>query len=523
MSDGPRPDPARVAALFDAVLDLSPAEQATRIDAACAGDAALHEAVSRLVAHDRRAAPGFLAPPAALAAEALREQAALATTVPQDPGDGPRPCPTRLGRFTVLRPLGEGGMGAVYAGYDDVLDRHVALKLLHRAAEARAWLRREGQALARLAHPNVVGIHELGEHEGQLFLAMELVEGPTLRAFLEERRPPFAEVLRLFLQAGRGLAAAHDAGLVHRDFKPENVIVGADGRARVVDFGLATLAELAAASQPAPLPGPTSALAIPLTRAGTIVGTPGFMSPEQLRGERATPRSDQFSFCVALSRAAHIDEQPSLRPDAPRWLEPILRRGAAPDPAARFPSLPALIAAIERRLPRDPELDPSVIRRELQVVRLTVLVSACAFVAYAHDDVDRWFPGPRELLYPAVFSVVMAIGAVALRARKLAVNRVGRRVAALLVGTTLAVLAHRLIGLRLGLSRAHVLVEDMVVLTTIFGVGAITVEGWLGVLAAIAAAGVVLGTLAPAHAFATYAAVALVTLALLTADAFRRS
>src|SRR5438552_2002438 len=122
---------------------------------------------------------------------------------------------SRLGRYYVLHKLGEGGMGLVYVGYDEALDRRVALKVLRRGAHA--WLRREGQALARLAHPNVVAVHEVGEHDGQVFLAMELVEGPTLRDWLDGQPRAFGEKLHLFLQAGRGLAAAHQARLVHRD------------------------------------------------------------------------------------------------------------------------------------------------------------------------------------------------------------------------------------------------------------------------------------------------------------------
>ena len=148
----------------------------------------------------------------------------------------------RLGRFTLLELLGRGGMGVVYTAYDEALDRKVAVKLLHSApgdTSGRALLVREATAMARLAHPNVIHVYEVGENEGRVFLAMEFVRGPNLRGWLKEAERGWPEVVAMFVQAGRGLSAAHQAGLVHCDFKPENVLVGADGRARVLDFGLA--------------------------------------------------------------------------------------------------------------------------------------------------------------------------------------------------------------------------------------------------------------------------------------------
>ncbi len=177
----------------------------------------------------------------------------LTATVPLD-GVGPRPGPSAealgrgvaVGRYVVLDRIGAGGMGVVYAAYDPELDRRVALKLLRPdrfgGDAGRLRLLREAQALARLTHPNVVAVYDVGTFGDRVFVAMELVEGETLRQWLraEPRSPrPWREVLERFLPAGRGLAAAHAAGLVHRDFKPENVLLGRDGRARVVDFGLA--------------------------------------------------------------------------------------------------------------------------------------------------------------------------------------------------------------------------------------------------------------------------------------------
>ena len=151
---------------------------------------------------------------------------------------------TRVGRYALLRRIGAGGMGVVYSAYDDELDRKVALKLVaadRLGAGTVARVRREAQALARLSHPNVVHVYEVGEAEGHAFVAMEFVAGETLRAYQEAPDRSAQEILGAYAQAGRGLAAAHAAGLIHRDFKPENALLGDDGRVRVVDFGLARL------------------------------------------------------------------------------------------------------------------------------------------------------------------------------------------------------------------------------------------------------------------------------------------
>jgi serine/threonine protein kinase/Tfp pilus assembly protein PilF len=254
----------------------------------------------------------------------------------------------RFGRYTIVRKLGEGGMGVVFAGYDEQLDRKVAIKLLRRRYQdqvARLRLEREAQALARLSHPNVVQVYELGEHQGSLFVAMEFVRGETLRAWLAETRDwqTIAEVLR---QAGAGLAAAHEAGLVHRDFKPANVIVGADGRARVLDFGLAReldgdSGELRAGSTDDDETESDRAL----TRTGATMGTPGYMAPEQLAGRPCDARADQFAFCVVASEA--LLGQASKVP--PR-LEAVIRRGLASEPSERWPDMPTLLAEFDRAM-----------------------------------------------------------------------------------------------------------------------------------------------------------------------------
>lgn len=202
--------------------------------------------------------------------------------VPSIPGERDGwPPGGQLGRYVLLARLGAGGMGVVYSAYDPELDRRVAVKVLRRT-RAGDQLRDEARAIAKLAHPNVIAIHDVGEADGEVFIAMEHVEGQTVREWLRTPRMP-REILGVFTQAGRGLAAAHDAGLVHRDVKPSNIIVGSDGRARVLDFGLAH-AEID-------------------SHAGTIAGTPAYMAPEQKRGEKVDARADQYAFAVALSEA----------------------------------------------------------------------------------------------------------------------------------------------------------------------------------------------------------------------------
>jgi tetratricopeptide (TPR) repeat protein len=291
---------------------------------------------------------------------------------------------TALGRYLILDQIGAGGMGVVYVAFDPQLDRKVALKVLRTDLGAdqtrfRARMLREAKAMARLSHPHVIHVHDVGVDGERVFLAMELVDGGTLKSWLRARKRPWREVLDVFLGAGRGLAAAHAAGLVHRDFKPENVILGVDGRARVTDFGLARAAdsgELLPEEPGAELPSvapaqPTSPLAsldAPLTIAGTVMGTPGYMSPEQCRGEPADARSDQFGFCATLYEALYGQRAfPGLSPDevmqsvadgilrdapadsaVPMWLRRILLRGLRVEPRERWPSMNALLEALAR-------------------------------------------------------------------------------------------------------------------------------------------------------------------------------
>ncbi|HEY0991340.1 MAG TPA: serine/threonine-protein kinase, partial [Kofleriaceae bacterium] len=201
---------------------------------------------------------------------------------------GGLPAGTKLGPYVIEAVVDAGGMGVVYAARDDRLGRQVALKAVRDGGATEAELARivgEAAAMARVAHPNVVAVHDVVERNGECYLAMELVRGTSVRQWLAERPRPWREIVDVFAAAGEGLAAVHAAGLVHRDVKPANLLRGDDGRVRIADFGLAIAAE------------PASAQA--------AVGTPAYMAPELRRGEPADARSDQYAFCVALHEALY--------------------------------------------------------------------------------------------------------------------------------------------------------------------------------------------------------------------------
>ena len=285
----------------------------------------------------------------------------------------PIPAGTRIGRYVVLSQLGAGAMGIVLAAYDPELDRKAALKLLKRPSAdrptARMRLRREAQALAKLNHQNVLTVYDVGEHEGRLFLAMEFVEGQTLAQWMvtEHRRPrPWREIVAVFSAAGRGLAAVHEAGLVHRDFKPDNVMIGDDGRVCVADFGLARLSDSPEPELVVPVEDLPSPLQTKLTRVGASLGTPAYMAPEQLYGGEGTVSSDQYGFCVALFEALYgslpypgesvealtvaVASGRMLEPPAdakvPAWLARVVLRGLSHKPQSRFADMPELLAAL---------------------------------------------------------------------------------------------------------------------------------------------------------------------------------
>jgi tetratricopeptide (TPR) repeat protein/predicted Ser/Thr protein kinase len=351
-----------------------------------------------------------------LAAHAVRARRGSAPTA-TEPIGAPAPPLARgtcLGRYVVIEPLGSGGMGVVYAAFDPELDRRVALKLIRPEvsvrADARTRLVREAQAMARLAHPNVVPVHDVGTHGAQVFLAMELVRGPTLRAWLAAGPRSWREIVEAFVQAGRGLAAAHDAGIVHRDFKPENVLIGDDRRARVVDFGLARPG--GAADPVTPPPGDAG----PITRTGAVLGTPAYMAPEQRLGRSVDARSDQYSFCVALNEA--------LRSGRPTHVRRALQRGLSDDPARRFPSMGSLLAALQA--------DRGHARAAL-LAGAGVVVLAAVGMARGHDPcaADRlagvWDDARRRDVERAFVATGAPFAAIALRSTTDALDRYAAR------------------------------------------------------------------------------------------------
>jgi Protein kinase domain len=327
-------------------------------------------------------------PPGAVVTEATRTAAPTVSSVGYV-ADMPVPRPdiepgAHIDRYVIEERIGAGGMGVVYAAHDPDLDRRVAIKLLAGPRGTRTRLLREGQAVARLRHPNVVAIHDVGAHGSEMFIAMELVEGVNLRQWMAARPRRWREIVSVFVHAGRGLAAAHAVGLVHRDFKPDNVLVGDDGRVVVTDFGLAR-PEGGSASDDSLISGgglsglggdAAGAEPIAVTRTGDLAGTPAYMSPEQFRGGVVDARSDQFSFCVALFealngarpfqrkrsgpttleelKAAVVTgkiEAPTHR-GTPAGLQRAVVRGLSVEPADRFPTMAALIAALEPRRTR---------------------------------------------------------------------------------------------------------------------------------------------------------------------------
>jgi tRNA A-37 threonylcarbamoyl transferase component Bud32/tetratricopeptide (TPR) repeat protein len=322
-------------------------------------------------------------------------------------GVEPRPAPPEvapplergasIGRYTILGLVGKGGMGEVYAAYDPELDRKIALKLMRARStdgRSRARLLREAKAIAKLSHANVVVVHDVGTFDERVFIAMEFVDGQTLKEWLAETPRTRAEILEVFGRAARGLTAAHAAGLVHRDFKPHNVMVGHDGGVRVMDFGVAREVDDAAADHDDDLVPllPDSEGDLTFTRTGELVGTPLYMAPEQFQATRTDARTDQFAFCVALYQALYrvhpfagdsIDvlvhrvlkgevQPPPAKHDVPAWLRRVLVRGLAVAPAARWPSMADLLTALEQ--------DPARARlRWAAAAGVALLVGAAAF------------------------------------------------------------------------------------------------------------------------------------------------
>jgi serine/threonine protein kinase/formylglycine-generating enzyme required for sulfatase activity len=352
-----------------------------------------------------------------------------------------------LGRYLVLERLGAGAMGVVYAAYDPELDRKVAIKILRPAGgkdkeSRRARLVREAKAIAKLSHPNVVGIFDVGVHEEQVFLAMEYLAGGTLRAWLEGDRRGWREVVRVFIEVGRGLAGAHSEGLIHRDFKPDNVLLDKNGVPKVVDFGLVRLTsglDLSISSSADGAAGsvlqasgdatiddraPSTSGNAPanLTRTGALTGTPAYMAPEQFLGKTIDEKTDQFAFCIALYEAlcgkrpfagdnvvaladsvtaGRIEQVGKGAAHVPGWIIKILLRGLRTNSTARWPNMDALL----RQLETDPV---QKVRRRATIA--VALVGVAAVVTAWRETTTR-----KHREFEAQIAVHVANGAQALQ------------------------------------------------------------------------------------------------------------
>ncbi|HEY5933544.1 MAG TPA: serine/threonine-protein kinase [Kofleriaceae bacterium] len=330
-----------------------------------------------------------------------------------EPGGPVAPASQTLGKYRLDRVLGSGGMGVVWAAFDPDLERAVAIKLLHSESSEptlRSRLLREARAMARLKHPNVVTVYEVGTDQNRDYIAMELVEGESLEEWLA-RKPPRAEILDALRAAGRGLAAAHAAGLVHRDFKPHNVLRSRDGHVYVTDFGLAR-GQIETDAE-APITGALrrdSVLDSPLTQTGILIGTPAYMAPEQFSGKAPDPRSDQFAFCVtaweALTgerpfRGKTLEELEAAASSAPRSFEAdlpptmheVLVRGLAANPDQRWPDMLSLLDALSQG-------EPVKKRKRLPYVLGGLAVCAAAGGVIAVGSLSSGTP-EEELCMPA--------------------------------------------------------------------------------------------------------------------------
>jgi serine/threonine-protein kinase len=377
---------------------------------ACSSCHALLSAAMNLAASERTAATIRLgracAAGAAISEKPVRPGAAFGVPrMPLRPG-------TTIDRYTILKLVGRGGMGEVYAAFDSRLDRRVALKILHaegaaRDRHAQDRLLREAQAIAKLSHPNVVVVHDVGIFDSRVFVAMEFVEGQTLAMWLIERPRTWQKILATFIQAAHGLSAAHAAGLVHRDFKPQNVMVAKDGTVRVTDFGLAQRVD-----DPEGAPGPDaedrSSADASLTQTGELAGTPLYMAPEQFDDGYIDGRTDQFSFCVALYWAlfrAHPfgssshEQGVSLelplrrRRGPPYWVQRALLRGLSRDPAARWGSMNEL----ERALAHEPTIRYRNVAAIAAVIALTCIAVGIGGVRLSAQRRRLCTEGPSRL------------------------------------------------------------------------------------------------------------------------------
>jgi len=471
----------------------------------------------------------------------------------------------RIGRFAVLRQLGEGGMGVVYSAYDEELDRRVALKLLRpgrdNSPRNQARMQREARAMAKLSHPNVVQVYEVGRFESQVFVAMEFVQGRTLGVWLRAQTRAWLEVVGVMVQAGRGLQAAHEAGVIHADFKPDNVLIDAEDRVRVVDFGLSRRAdpasaslhaavsssaagtshsgaaasgEAAAMSQPAAslslraVPKPHSDLddsgrlrpgEEPRSNA-RIAGTPAYMAPEQHRHHPADQRSDQFSFCITLFTALYGQHPfaggslleliinltdgkmhaPPADTQVPTVVHAVIVRGLALDPDARWPALGELLDALEKASGRDkdPEFDLSVAKQ--QRVWLAGIIAASILgmsIWVILGSAKDLMPSPEMNATAGAIINAVLFAVIFWFRGPLLKNTINRRVTAWLVVSSIAMLVHRLITMFLEVPVSTTMALDLLLLGSIAALAATTVERWIGWTATLLLTSAVLAAALP--------------------------
>jgi predicted Ser/Thr protein kinase len=457
----------------------------------------------------------------------MSESSLVPTFAPRDaPSARPVVEASRIGRYQILRELGSGGMGIVYAAYDESLDRRVALKLLLRKSGATELrLRREAQAMARISHTNVAQIFEVGEHDGQLFVAMEYIEGQSLARWLAEEPLGWSEIIDVFIHAGRGLQAAHEAGVVHRDFKPDNVMIQRADElgVKVVDFGIAAVElEEAIVDEPS-----DDEMAARLTRTGTLMGTPHYMSPEHFRGGASDPRSDQFCFAVALYEAlyhqrpfdgesvAQLREQVlagKLRPpprvtDVPAWAFETLERALAVDPDQRWSSMAELLHVLAHHPDRtaDPEHDRTVALRErlwmLSVLTLgTSGLLGVLLVVRAHMSLA----GFEEYAFwsKLMFTSTTAVALVATKHVFLR-NSYNWRVFAMVMAMALAALAISICARMIELPAAETDRFLLVMLAAGFGQASASVGKWLIAIPVLALMGLLASFMFPFAASVT--------------------
>lgn len=416
-----------------------------------------------------------------------------------------------IGRFAILRELGRGGMGQVYVAYDEVLERKVAVKLLHNRRydpKANQRLLREARAMAKITHPNVAAIYDAGEMGERVFVAMELIAGQTLNEWCAQPNRHWREILAMYLQAGRGLAAAHRAGIVHRDFKPSNVLVGNDGRARVLDFGLARMENRGHDSTVVHLDkGGASDNVSPehlLTQAGTIMGTPLFMSPEQHEGRDADTRSDQYNFCVALYEALYrvlpfqattLQELQSAKLDTkfvsptnmPPELAPahaLIVRGLAVAPDERWPVINELLDKLEALIS-----DTSTHSQRLSQIQYRLftglgLVAGATVATVTAVVGDLQSMTDRQMLGMTVTMVSLITVFMLVTRRYLKDSLLAQRVVVLLWLVALMLATHRVLGMYTDPPTSKFFVYDFLIASGMFAVAGVTIHRWLWAISA---------------------------------------